>query len=90
MRKLLRQVLTWVLASVIGVIAVSVFAEFFIEVARDKGLYEHAGQKWDSMMSAVSGFLTSHSVLYPTIALAGFVAGVCGCPAFFSGVRYWL
>ena len=76
MRRRLRNILTWLLGSVIVVIVVAVIGEFFIEVARDKGLYTDAGARWDRLMNEVVPIVTSPWVLYPLTALAGLVGGM--------------
>jgi hypothetical protein len=76
MRRYVRNILTWILGSVIVVIVVAVLGEFFVEVARDKGLYTNAGARWDRLVSATASIATSPWVLYPLIALAGLVGGM--------------
>lgn len=76
MREHVRSILTWVLSTVVGVIVTAVACEWFIEVAKDKGLYDNAGQRWDLVMGPVLDFITSGVVLYPLVALAGVVGGL--------------
>ena len=76
MRKLIRSALTWLLASVVLVIAISVAAEFFIEVAKDKGFYADAGVRWDGVMGQIATVLRSGFVLYTVVGLAGVVVGL--------------
>lgn len=76
MRLLLTKIATWLLAVVVVGILVAVFSEWFIEVARDKGLFQNAGDRWDYAMGIISDWATSGWILYPVTALAGYVAGL--------------
>jgi hypothetical protein len=76
MRKLIRISATWLLVGCVLAIVVSVFGEFFIKVAEDKGLYSNAGKKWDGAMNAISQFIMSGLFLYPVAFLGGLVAGL--------------
>mgnify|MGYP003625896503 CR=1 FL=1 len=75
-RPLVRAIATWLLFGVILAIIIAVAAEWFIEVARDKGLFENAGANWDRVVSAVTTFVTSAWVLYPLAGLSGLVGGL--------------
>lgn len=76
MRALVRRIVTWLFVGVLAAIAVSVAAEWFIEVAKDKGLYEDAGRSWDNLMGAITSFVASGWILYPLVGLAGVVVGM--------------
>ena len=76
MRLLVRKVVTWVFVGVILAIVVAVAAEWFIEVARDKGLFKDAGEKWDHAMGLISSYATSAWILYPLTLLGGCVIGL--------------
>lgn len=76
MRGILRRVLSWVLLGAFGTIALAVFGEWFIEVARDKGWYDNAGQTWDRLVSAVLTFVSSPPVLIGLSLLTGLVGGL--------------
>lgn len=71
-----RKAATWLLSFVAGSIILAVVAEWFIAVATDKGLFEDAGDQWDSFMGAIAEFATPGWVIYPLIGLAGLVAGL--------------
>lgn len=75
-RNYIRRFLTWFLVCVVSVIVVSVFGEWFIHVADDKGWYRDAGQTWDRGVSAILSFLSSAWLLYPATFLAGIVGGL--------------
>lgn len=76
MRLLIRRIATWLFVGVVCAIIVAVAAQWFIEVARDKGLFEDAGERWDVAMGVITEFATSGWVLYPLTALGGYVAGL--------------
>lgn len=76
MRRILRRFLTWLLVGAVGAIIVALFAEWLIEVARDKGYYDNAGRNWDSLVSAVLAFATSTVPLTGIALLAGLVGGM--------------
>lgn len=83
MRKLIRSVLTWLLVGLFLAIVVAVVGEWFIEVAKAKGLYTDAGNQWDSVMTraistggSIAAFLLSGWVLFPATGLLGLVAGL--------------
>jgi len=76
MRAKIRKILSYLLFAVVGTIAVAVASEWFIEVAKDKGWYDEAGQRWDLIMSATLSFLSSPIVYIPVVGLAGIVAGL--------------
>src|SRR5687767_13760526 len=76
MRGVLRRVLTWILGVAFVAIILAVVAEGVIEVLRDKGLYDNAGKRWDSLVSAVLAFVASPLPLAGISALAGLVGGL--------------
>jgi len=76
MRQFIRALLTTLFVSVILAIVVAVLGEWFIEVARDKGWYQDAGQRWDLLASALVDTLISPLVLYPISVLGGLTAGL--------------
>lgn len=76
MRKIVRRLLTGFLVLVVLAIFVAVVGEFFIEVARDKGWYTDAGDKWDRLVSAVLEFVTSPIAVAGIALLAGTVGGL--------------
>jgi hypothetical protein len=76
MRSTIRKILTWLLGIAFTIIVIGVGGEFLIEVARDKGIYENAGQTFDGAVAAVLDFLSLPAVSYPLGALAGLVGGV--------------
>ena len=81
MRETIRKILIYLFLSVFTVILIAVLGEWFIEVAKDKGLYKNAGDKWDSIMKLITSFMFSHYFLYPLTLLIGFYLGV---------LVYWL
>lgn len=76
MQGIVRNVLTWILVGVVLSIILAVVGEWFISVAKDKGLYDDAGEKWDRAIASVARFVQEGSVLYPVTALSGIVAGL--------------
>ncbi len=76
MRRLFRNAATWLLGFWVACTFTPVIGEFFIEVARNKGLFANADGRWDYVMGIVSDWVTSSWGLYPLTALAGYVAGL--------------
>jgi hypothetical protein len=76
MRARLRKLITQVFAGLLTLAAVPVLAEWLIEVARDKGVYDHAGQRWDAIVGVIADFVMSPAVAHPMVGLAGLVAGL--------------
>lgn len=71
-----RRFFSYLFFSVFVVILVAVVAEWFIEVARDKGWYKNAAKQFDGLTGAITAFVTSGIVLYPLTGLGGLVAGL--------------
>jgi uncharacterized membrane protein len=71
MRALVRKIATWVLVGGVLGVFVAVVAEWFIEVARDKGMFKEAGSRWDHAMGMITDWATSGWTLYPLTALGG-------------------
>ena len=76
MRAVLRRFLTWILAGIVGTIVLAVVAEWFIEVARDKGLFTDAGGMWDSVVGTVLTAVLHPWFLAALTGLGGLVAGL--------------
>lgn len=76
MRKLFRRLLTGFLILVVLAIIVAVVGEFFIEVARGKGWYTDAADKWDRVVSAVLSFVTAPAFIAGLALLTGLVGGL--------------
>jgi hypothetical protein len=76
MRALIRRFATALLAILLVGIVVPVFAEWVIEVVRDKGGYNNAGQTFDWVLSVIRQFVMSGWVLGPVVFLAGLVSGL--------------
>jgi hypothetical protein len=72
MRSKLREWFQRAFLATLGAILLSVLAQFFIQVAADKGYYSGAGRRWDH---SVSWLLTVLSSVY-MIALSVFLGGV--------------
>jgi len=75
MRSFIRKSTYWIFGGVFTAILIPVLGNWFIEVAKDKHLYDNAGETWDRVMGAVLEFATSPQVLYPLTFLGGIVAG---------------
>jgi hypothetical protein len=71
-----RRALSWIAGGVVASILVSVVGQWFIQVATDKGWYEHAGQRWDRALNAAHEIATSAWALYPATLLTGLVGGM--------------
>lgn len=71
-----RSIATRLLVGTVAAILLAVGAEWFIQVATDKGWYSGAGRAWDRLVASLTAFLTSFPVLAFGLVLAGFVAGL--------------
>lgn len=76
MRAGIRKILTWLFFICFTGILIPVGAEFFIEVAKDKGIYSDAGKRWDSAMTTLASLVTVWWITYPVVCLGGLVAGL--------------
>lgn len=76
MRAALRKFLTWTLVGIVGTIILAVVAEWFIEVARDKGFFTDAGGTWDSVVGTVLTAVLNPWFLAGLTGLGGLVAGL--------------
>lgn len=76
MRRKIRNILSWLLGSVCLAFILAVFAEWFIEVAKDKGWYDGAGQRWDSIASSVFSLTSNPLVYVPLIGFIGIAGGM--------------
>jgi hypothetical protein len=74
------RVVRWLANSLCGglllAITAGVFSEFFIEAAKDKGLYSGAGSRLDAAMTAFSEFVLQTWFLCLTTLSIGFAAGL--------------
>lgn len=77
-----RNLVRWVSFAAFGIfaipIAVSVVGEFFVELAREKGLYASPSQRLDAAVIAVSTFVAQTWFLCAFSAAGGFILGVVG------------
>lgn len=73
---IVRSIFTWLFGVAISGILLAVIAAFFTEVARDKGMFQNAGMRWDAYIDMIAEFAKSAWVLYPVGGLGVFVAGL--------------
>jgi hypothetical protein len=59
-----------------GAILLTVFGQFFVQVATDKGWYAHAGETWDRFVTPLFHFATSAPVLAFALLFGGVVVGL--------------
>lgn len=76
MRKIVRNMLLWLLAGCLGSILFSVFAEFFIKWAEEAGWYSRPSERASRVVSAVVSFLSSTWFTAATAFIGGLTAGV--------------
>jgi len=76
MLRLLRTAVSFVFGAIVVAILASVVGEFFIELARERGLYDHPSQRASAAMSALHGFVTQTAFLMFASAVGGLTLGL--------------
>lgn len=74
-RRFIRWFATAVMAGLVLAIVFGVVGEFFIELARERGYYDNPSERMDTVMTAISAFVTRTWFLVLTGAVAGFAGG---------------
>jgi len=76
MRRFIRKALSYLLGTLLLGLAFAVLGEWFIEVAKDKGLYKNAGDTWDIIMFDVHLIIVSKAFIAAISVLTGLVIGL--------------
>lgn len=75
-RLFIRWLVTFIGGGLLGTIAFGVVGEFFVELARERGLYEGPSRRLDAAMTAFSEFVTQTWMLVAAALLCGLAIGL--------------
>jgi hypothetical protein len=70
-----RRLIRWILASVSAVILIPVLGEFFIDFARERGLYEHPSERMEAIIDAIASLGANQVYRLIAVAIACFALG---------------